>query len=119
MLPYNLLAHSYNTLNSEFIENILAEDMLYASQWVFDEIRGKQDFLDYLNGKFQTIRNEGSPVFAELATYRGQHCLVMAQGTKANLQATMLVKTDCGKITEIHMCLVPHFSECERLGVYP
>ncbi|MDD3536506.1 MAG: hypothetical protein PHC50_10225 [Candidatus Cloacimonetes bacterium] len=115
----NLLAHAYNTLNSEILQKIIAEDLLYTSQWVFDEMRGKQAFLDYLSVKFQTIKKAGSSVFAELAIYRGQYCLVIAQGSKANLVATMLVKTDSGKITEIHMCLVPHFSECEQLGIYP
>lgn len=119
MITCNLLAHAYNTLNAAFMEKILSDDLLYTSQWVLDEVRGKQAFLNYLHAKFQTIIKAGSPIFAELAIYQGQHCLVIAQGTKANPVATMLVKADDGRISEIHMCEVPHFSECEQLGIYP
>jgi hypothetical protein len=119
MVVCNLLAHAYNTQNTAFLEMILADDLLYSSQWVLEEMRGKQVYLDYLSAKFKTIMKSGSAIFAELASYRGQYCLVIAQGSKANPVATMLVKTQQGKISEIHMCEVPHFTECERLGIYP
>lgn len=119
MVACNLIAHAYNTLNHAFLAKQLAEDLLYTSQWVLDEMHGKEAYLDYLAKKFNSIRRTGSPVFAELATYRGRHCLVIAQGTKADPVATMLVTTAGGKISEIHMCEVPHFSECDRLGIYP
>ncbi len=119
MIACNLLAHAYNTLNAAFLEKILADDMLYTSQWVLEEMRGKQDFLNYLSAKFQTIMKTGSTIFAELAIYQGQHCLIIAQGSKANPVATLQVKIERSLITEIHMCEVPHFSECVRVGVYP
>ena len=119
MVACNLLAHAYNTQNAAFMEKILADDLLYSSQWVMEEMRGKQAFLDYLSAKFRAIQKSGSAIYAELATYRGNHCLVIAQGSKDNPVATMLVKTRDGKISEIHMCEVPHYSECDRLGVYP
>lgn len=119
MIACNLLAHAYNTLNASFMDNILANDLLYTSQWVLDEMHGKQAFLDYLTAKFHSIEKAESSIYAELATYRGQHCLVIAQGSKDNPVATMLVKSKQGKISEICLCEVPHFSECVRLGIYP
>ena len=119
MVACNLLAHAYNTQNAAFLEKILADDLLYTSQWVLEEMRGKQAFLDYLSAKFRTIRKTGSAVYAELATYRGDHCLVIAQGSKSNPVATLIVRTDRSIITEIHMCEVPHYSECEKFGIYP
>lgn len=119
MIACNLLAHAYNTLNASFIDNILANDLLYTSQWVLDEMHGKQAFLDYLTAKFHSIEKAESSIYAELATYRGQHCLVIAQGSKDNPVATMLVKTKQGKISEICLCEVPHFSECDRFLIYP
>lgn len=119
MVACNLIAHAYNTLNHAFLAKQLAEDLLYTSQWVLDEMRGKEAYLDYLAKKFNSIRRSGIQVFAELAIYSGKHCLVIAQGTKSDPVATMLVKTAGGKISEIHMCEVPHFSECDRLGIYP
>lgn len=119
MIACNLLAHAYNTLNASFMDNILANDLLYTSQWVLDEMHGKQAFLDYLTEKFHSIEKAESSIYAELATYRGQHCLVIAQGSKDNPVATMLVKSKQGKISEICMCEVPHFSECDRFFIYP
>lgn len=119
MIACNLLAHAYNTLNASFMDTILANDLLYTSQWVLDEMHGKQAFLDYLTAKFHSIEKAESSIYAELATYRGQHCLVIAQGSKDNPVATMLVKTKQGKISEICLCEVPHFSECDRLLIYP
>lgn len=119
MIACNLLAHAYNTQNTAFMEKILSDDLLYTSQWVLDEMRGKQAFLDYLTAKFHSIEKAESSIYAELATYRGQHCLVIAQGSKDNPVATMLVKTKQGKISEICLCDVPHFSECDRFIIYP
>lgn len=119
MVACNLLAHAYNTRNASFLEKLLSADMLYTSQWVLEEMRGKQEFLNYLSAKFNSRTKAGSAIFAELATYRGTHCLVIAQGSKANPVATMIVKTTGAKISEVHMCEVPHYSECERLGIYP
>lgn len=119
MIACNLLAHAYNTLNAAFMEEILAEDLLYTSQWVLDEMHGKQAFLDYLTAKFHSIEKAESSIYVELATYRGQHCLVIAQGSKDNPVATMQVKSKQGKISEICMCEVPHFSECDRFVIYP
>jgi hypothetical protein len=119
MVASNFLAHAYNTRNACFIEKLLADDILYTSQWVLDEMRGKDEFLSYLSAKFNTITKAGNAIFAELATYRGKHCLIIAQASKENPVATMLVKTTGSLISEIHMCEVPHYSECERLGIYP
>lgn len=119
MVACNLLAHAYNTRNASFLEKLLSDDLLYASQWVLEEMRGNQEFLSYLSAKFSSITKAGSAIFAELATYRGTHCLVIAQGSKENPVATMLVKTIGSLISEIHMCEVPHYSECERIGIYP
>lgn len=119
MVACNLLAHAYNTQSAAILEKVLAVDLLYTSQWVFEEMRGKQTFLDYLSAKFRTIQKAGSAIFAELASYRGKHCLVIAQGSRANPVATMIVVSVGSKITEIHMCEVPHFSECGRFGIYP
>lgn len=119
MVSNNLLAHAYNSGNASALANILADELLYTSQWVLDEMRGKQAFLNYLSAKLNTITKAGSAIFAELATYKGKHCLVIAQGAKANPVATMLVKSVRSKIIEIHLCEVPHYTECERLGIYP
>lgn len=113
------LATAYNSRNASLIEKLLADDMLYTSQWVSEEMRGKRAFLDYLSAKFNTITKAGSAIFAELANYRGKRCLIIALGAKGNPVATILMKSVGSKIIEIHLCEVPHYTECERLGLYP
>jgi len=45
-------------LSVDYLEPLLADDFHYASQWVFEEITSKQQFLDYMRPKLET---SGSP----------------------------------------------------------
>lgn len=54
-------ASMMNTLDASHIEPLLAYDFHYASQWVFAEIKSKQEYLDYIRPKtkaqnYQSIR---------------------------------------------------------------
>ena len=51
-----LVAKSWNNLDVSFIEAILTDDFTYESQWVLMPITGKESFLNYLNLKFQAIK---------------------------------------------------------------
>lgn len=83
-------AHAYamalNTLDTTPLEPLLADDFHYASQWVFEEITSKADYLRYLRSKFHTLRDGRNPVFAELghvyAYGEDQPCVVLAQGSR-------------------------------------
>ena len=50
------LAETYQTYNASIIEPYFANDMHYASTWVFDEMSSKSEYLDYLVGKLQTLK---------------------------------------------------------------
>ena len=91
-------------LSADHLEPFLADDFHYASQWVLDEITSKQGYLDYIRPKLKTIIRTNSKVWAEigeLTTYPGGPCLVMAQGDKGNLIATVLAEVSNGKIKRI------------------
>lgn len=49
-------AKAWNHLNADFLEPILADDFTYESQWVFAAMHGKAKYLEYIRGKFETIR---------------------------------------------------------------
>lgn len=54
------LVKAYLTYDASIIEDELADDMHYASFWVFQELTSKEEYLDYLKGKLQTMKNTGS-----------------------------------------------------------
>ena len=50
------LSEAYQKYDASIIERYLAEDMHYASMWVFHEMTSKQEYMDYLVGKLQTMK---------------------------------------------------------------
>lgn len=50
------LAEAYTKYDASIIEPYLADDMHYASMWVFHEMTSKQEYMDYLVGKLQTMK---------------------------------------------------------------
>lgn len=120
-------AHAYamalNTLDTTPLEPLLADDFHYASQWVFEEITSKADYLRYLRGKFHTLRDGRNPVFAELghvdAYGEDQPCVVLAQGSRTELVAIALFKVAGDRITRIDLCAVPPPDSARRRGIYP
>ena len=53
------LAEAYQQYDASIIEPYLADDMHYASMWVFHEMTSKQEYMDYLTGKLQTLKKNG------------------------------------------------------------
>ena len=116
-------ATALNTLDTAPLEPLLADEFHYASQWVFDEITSKADYLHYLRGKFNTIRHADLPVFGELGRVYAygmeRPCVVVAQDTKADLVALALFEVADGRITRIDLCAVPPPHAARRSGEYP
>ena len=54
------LAEAYQIYDASIIEDYLANNMHYASYWVFQELKSKEEYLDYLRGKLQTMKNSGT-----------------------------------------------------------
>ena len=53
------LAKAYQTYDVSIIKDELADDMHYVSFWVFQELTSKEEYLDYLKGKLQAMKNSG------------------------------------------------------------
>jgi len=111
-----------NTFDLSVLEPLLADDFHYASQWVFAEIETKSDYLEYIVPKLEAIRKSESRVWAELGhldhTCPGP-CVVLAQGNKDELVATVLLRVRDDKIARIDMCAVPPPDSAKRSGIYP
>jgi hypothetical protein len=115
-------ARMMHHLSADYLAPLLADDFHYASQWVFEEITSKQQYLEYIRPKLEAIKSSGSRVWAEMAelqSHPGGPCLVMAQGDKDNISATVLVEIGGNKIRRLNMCFVPPPQSAIRSGEYP
>jgi len=50
------LAEAYQIYDVSIIEDYLADDMHYASMWIFHEMTSKKEYLDYLSSKLETLK---------------------------------------------------------------
>jgi hypothetical protein len=112
-----------NTLDPGLIEPILADDFAYESQMLLSALESKEEFLDYIQPKLETIRNSGTTVFAEMGTVfaygKHQPCVVLAQNEKTNLVGLVLARVNGNKLTRLDLCIVPPPHSAERSGDYP
>lgn len=115
-------ASMMNTLDANHIENILADDFHYASQWVFSEIKSKQEYLDYIRPKLQAVRASGKHVWAEMAALDREipgPCVVLAQDQQDNLISLVVAEIKNGKVARFDMCGAPSPHDAIRSGNYP
>lgn len=122
-----LVAKSWNNLDVSFIEAILSNDFNYESQWVLMPITGKESFLNYLNLKFQAIKEAKKlglmSITAELTLHpslKNKPGLVITQITeKCVRQVSILIKMQENKICCIEVCFIPDPTEAILLEDYP
>lgn len=115
-------ARMMNTLDVCHLEPLLAGDLRYNSQWVFEEIVGKDKYIEYIQSKLKVIAKSGRRPFAEIGEldeYPFGNCVIMAQDDRDNLIATVLVGIRDGKISTLDMCAVPSPDLARRTGEYP
>jgi hypothetical protein len=115
-------ARMMNSLSTSHIEPWLADDLKYTSQWVAEDIVGKENYLAYIGGKIQSIKRAGSRVWAEIAytdALNAVPCVVLAQSTPDDLKATLLIEMNGSKIGSMCMCCVPAPQDCRRTGEVP
>ncbi len=121
------LAKSWNNLDTSFIENELADDFIYESQWVLIPIEGKGEFLSYLQSKFTSIKtamqSQIMTVTAEIALHpsmQNRPCIVLTQITTEGIrQVSLLIKIQERKIKRIDVCFIPDPTEAELTGEFP
>lgn len=120
-------AKCWNNLDVSFIEDHLAEDITYESQWVFTPIKGKANFLPYLHSKFQaiktTIQKGKMHVSAELAIHpalAGKECLVLTQSTiKEDVSVLIVIELLNDLIYRIDVCFIPDPDNAMLSGIQP
>ncbi|NLX01113.1 MAG: hypothetical protein GXY40_01075 [Syntrophomonadaceae bacterium] len=125
-----LLAQSWNGLSPDTIVDYLSPDIIYESQQVLTPMVGKELVVNYLREKMAVIAQdlENSQVFAELAFWprpiQGQKpseipCILLAQGSRENTSAVVLVQSREELINRIDICtVVPNPAMVRRTAIY-
>lgn len=82
-----VLCRAWNELDASLLEPLLSDDFEYTFFRVFETMKGKDRYLEYISGKFETIRNGDRPVSAEVVYQDSvdKYVLVLNQG--GNLSA--------------------------------
>ena len=122
------VAQMLNTLAVEPVEALLADEIHYEVQWHLHgpsgvwlpfDIYGKDHFMAHMMGLFASRKSAGQNLFAELGHVNNDPCLVLADGDKDSLVATVLVDVVAGKIRHLEFGLTPAPSKVARSGEYP
>ena len=97
-------AEAWNKLDTSIIAPFLKDEFHYSSFYVFAEIKSKDEYLNYLRGKFQAIKTSGSKVVANVIPNRDLIRLIQNDSRVAVLD----VKLDGGLIARADM-MPPEF----------
>lgn len=95
-------AESWHNLDASIVAPYLDKDFHYGSNWVFDELPSRKEYLDYFTGKLETIKRTNSHI--DLAIGRDHQngdvaVLLLQNGNKMSLE----LKTKDGRITSAYM----------------
>ena len=118
----SIYARMLHTLDSSEFESFLSDDFSYSSQRVLTDMNSKNEFIEYIRPKLETIKRSKSPVYAELGicpAYSHTDCLIIAQGDKSNLIGVAYASVKEGRISGLFLCIVPTPDSAERSGIYP
>jgi hypothetical protein len=119
-------ANMVNTFKIDQFLDLLDENFTYSSQTVFEEINSKKQFSIFIREKLKNLSDLNNKVYAELAELQPYSmsslcgpCVVIAQGKKDNLVATVLLNVENNKITRLSFCIIPPPETTLRSGIYP
>jgi hypothetical protein len=115
----NEIAKGYNNLDSAIIEAVASDNIIYESQWVMSSINSKVETFKYLKHKFDIIKNSETKLFAEIAYYSEDPCIILAQDTTENKVATLLIEVTNEQVSRMDICEVPNWRDCKRTNEYP
>ena len=113
----SIYARMLHTLDSSEFESFLSEDFSYSSQKVLTDMNSKDEFIEYIRPKLETIKKTRSAVYAELGVcpaYGDNDCLILAQGDKSNLLGVANISANKGKIARLALRIVSKPDSAER-----
>ena len=86
-----IFAQAWRTLNPELIVANLDQSFIYDSQWVFESLDYSR-YIDYIRGKFHTIKRRNAGVKVEIVPdpYQGGNMLALTQGSSTVFYRTQV-----------------------------
>lgn len=98
----SLLAKAWDVYNTTLIESILDENVEYRSCAVCNVMKGRSAYIDYLKGKFRTLRDSRISTYAEVQElYGGDACVKIEN--RENPTAILEFEMKDGLITKMLM----------------
>ncbi|MDT9547758.1 MAG: hypothetical protein RI826_10555 [Chlorobium phaeovibrioides] len=114
-------ARMINTGECEDFLGMLADDFQYTSTSVLVDITSAAEYGDYIRQKLIFLRKDTkSYPWAEMSIYRGDHVVVLHQGSMNSPVAVLFLSVEGKKVVKGFITnIVPHPSEPERSGIFP
>ena len=120
-----LIAQSWRSLDASILADVLDDNIKFESQWVLVSIEGKEEFLDYLTHKFQSIREYSQDNLCSISAEVVLHPslfnspgLVITQITDSGVnQVSLVIRILDNLITRIDICFIP--DPTEAIAIYP
>ena len=97
-----IFAQARRTLNPELIVANLDQSFIYDSQWVFESLDYSR-YIDYIRGKFHTIKRRNAGVKVEIVPdpYQGGNMLALTQGSSTVFYR---IQVKDGKVVKGDLC---------------
>ena len=97
-----IFAQAWRTLNPELIIENLDESFRHDSQWVFESLDYSR-YIDYIRGKFHTIKRRNAGVKVEIVPdpYQGGNMLALTQGSSTVFYR---IQVKDGKVVKGDLC---------------
>lgn len=95
-------AQTWNSRDASIIAPYLDKDFHYGSDWVFDELPSRQEYLEYFEGKLRAIVRTDSNVQACVGrdSHTGDVAVLLEQGGR---RSAMTLEAKDGRLTSAHM----------------
>lgn len=77
------LAEAYQIYDASIVEDYLADDMHYASMWIFHEMISKKEYLDYLTSKLATLKRLNKKMECKIVEGRMNACALLVTNQRA------------------------------------
>ena len=117
--PMTRFFEAVNRLDAEALDTLFSADVRYESQDALEPLVGRGPVLDYLRGKFDTIRGSANPALVELGDLDGRPCGILHQDGAR--RALLVVEGDpAGSITAVDIFTVsPAPASARGTGRFP
>lgn len=92
----------------EFLR-LVSNDVVYNSQWVLEEMRGKARFFDYFTGKIEAVKKANVAVRAVIGkttcSWPDRNCVLLFQSNPDSPDAVVIFEVSDKAINKIDMCI--------------